>query len=83
MPRRGLIRRTDHLTSLRKGPPTRRVKACPFRAEEGVITPLSPQTRVSLAADGVSPADMVLTGALLAGETPSVAAAVTAAEEDK
>ena len=81
--RRGLIRPTDPLTSLRKGPPTRRGKACLFRAEEEVVTRLSSPTEVSLAADEVSRADMVLAGGHLAGKAPSVAAAVAMTEEDK
>jgi len=80
--RRGLIRRTDPLTSQHKEPLTRRGKACIPRVEEEFIKLLSSPTGVSLAAaDGVPPADMVLTGVPLAGEAPSVAVAMARAEE--
>ena len=80
--RRGLIRRTDPITSQHKEPLTRRGKACIPRIEEEVITRLLSPTGVSLAvADGVSPVDIVLTGVPLAGEAPSVAVAMARAEE--
>ena len=82
MLRRGLIPRTDPLTSLHKVPPTRRGKTRIPRVEGEVITRLSSPTGVSLAAAvGVSPADMVLTGVPLAGEPPPVAAAMARAEK--
>lgn len=81
---RGLIRRTDPLTSPHKGPPTRRGRASIPRAEEEGIMRLSAPTEVSLVpADGVSPADTVLTEGPLAGEAPSVAAAMARTEEGK
>ncbi len=74
--RQGLIRRIDPLPSLRKGSPSRHVKACIPRVEGEVITRLLSPTGVSLAAaDGVSPADMVLTGVPLTGGPPPVAVA--------
>ena len=81
---RGLIRRTDPLTSQHKEPLTRRGKACIPRVEEEFIKRLSSPTGVSLAAaDGVPPRDILLTGVPLAGEALSVAVAMARAEEDK
>ena len=79
---RGLIRRTDPLTSQHKESLTRRGKTRIPRVEEEVITRLSSPTGVSLAAaDEVPPEDMILTGVPLAGEALSVAVAMARAEE--
>ena len=79
--RRGLIRRTDPITSQHKESHPRRGKTRIPLVEE-VIPRLSSPTGVSLAAaDVVSPADMVLMGVPLSVEPPLVVVAMAGAEE--
>ena len=80
--RRGLIQRTDPITSQHKESHPRRGKTRIPRVEEEVITHLSSPTGVSLAAaDVVSPGDMVLVGVPLPVEPPSLVVAMAGAEE--